>query len=142
MIWKRPFTIESLNAFSQNTMNEHLDLKFTAFGPDFLQATMPVDHRTMQPYRLLHGGASASLAESVGSCAAILCLSEDSGMVAVGQELNISHLSSARGGLVTATAKPFRIGRSAQVWGIEIVDEAGRLVSVARLTMAVIAQNK
>lgn len=138
MIWKQPFTLETLNQFSENTLIKHLGIEFTAFGDDFLTAKMPVDERTVQPMRLLHGGASAALAETLGSMASILCLEDTNKDTTVGIELNANHLSAAIGGFVYGTARPFRLGRTLQVWGIEIKDEAGKLVCVSRLTIAVV----
>ena len=108
-------------------------------GDDFITAKMPVDHRTVQPFRILHGGASVALAETLGSVAAILCLEPDSKKQVVGVEINANHLSSAREGTwVYGTVKPIRVGRTMQVWNIEIKDEKGKLVCISRLTIAVV----
>ncbi|MEM1219869.1 MAG: hotdog fold thioesterase [Bacteroidota bacterium] len=136
-IWKQPFTLEGLNNTSKNTLVEHLDIEYTDFGPDFLVATMPVDHRTKQPAGLLHGGASVVLAESVGSVASFLCL-ESMEKMAVGLEINATHLRAVRSGLVTAVCRPARVGRSVHVWNIEISDDQGRLSCVSRLTVSII----
>jgi 1,4-dihydroxy-2-naphthoyl-CoA hydrolase len=122
----------------RNTLVEHLGMQLTELGPDFLTATMPVDHRTCQSLRLLHGGASVALAETLGSIAANAALSDRSS-VCVGQEINANHLRAAReGSVVTGTARPFHIGATSHVWGIEIVGERGQLVCVSRITLAVI----
>jgi 1,4-dihydroxy-2-naphthoyl-CoA hydrolase len=97
---------------------------------------MPVDARTMQPFGLLHGGASVALAETLGSLAAYLTL--EPGYHAVGLEINANHIKGVRGGWVIGTARPIHTGRSTQVWQIEIVDEAGDLVCYSRITMAII----
>ena len=110
---------------------------FTEIGEDFVRATMPVDERTRQPYGLLHGGASVALAETLGSTGANMCV-DRSRYLCVGQEINANHVRSARNGLVTGTARPLHIGGSSQVWGIDITNEAGQLVCVSRLTMAVL----
>lgn len=136
MIWKKEFTIEALNA-TQDNMVKHLGIELTAFGDDYMQATMPVDGRTHQPFGLLHGGASVALAESVGSLAGFLCV-EDPKKVVVGQEINANHLRGKRSGLVTATAKPIHIGKTSQVWSIEIKDEKEKMIAISRLTLAVI----
>lgn len=138
MIWKQPFTIETLNIFNANTLGEALGIEFTEFGPDFLTARMPVDNRTVQPMRLLHGGASAALAETLGSVASFLCIEDINKHSAVGVEINANHLSAARNGFVYGTVRPFRLGRSIHVWGIEIKDENGKLICVSRLTIAII----
>lgn len=135
-MFQRPFTIEQLNDLSSNTLMGPLGILFTEAGPDYLRGTMPVDARTHQPYGLLHGGASAALAETLGSTAAGLCVGEGEGVVGI--EINANHLSGVREGLVTGTARPLHVGRSTQVWEIRIEDEAGKLVCISRLTLAVI----
>lgn len=117
---------------------EHLGIVFTEIGADYLRATMPVDQRTHQPYGLLHGGASALLAETLGSTGAMLCVGEGQGVVGI--ELNANHLRGVRDGLVTGTARALHVGRSTQVWDIRIEDARARAVCVARLTLAVIAR--
>jgi 1,4-dihydroxy-2-naphthoyl-CoA hydrolase len=136
-IWNTHESLEDLNNYSRNTMVAHLDIRITAVGDDYLRATMPVDHRTHQPYGLLHGGASVTLAETIGSAAAHLAA--PAGSKVVGLEINANHLRGVRKGMVTGTARPLRIGRTTQVWDIRIVDEEERPVCVSRLTMAVLA---
>jgi 1,4-dihydroxy-2-naphthoyl-CoA hydrolase len=108
-------------------------------GEDFLQGSMPVDHRTHQPQRLLHGGASVALAETLGSTGAALCV-DSSRYQCVGLEINANHVRGARGGSVIGTARPVHIGRTTQVWVIDIHDEASKLICTSRLTVAVIAR--
>jgi 1,4-dihydroxy-2-naphthoyl-CoA hydrolase len=115
-----------------------LGIVFTEVGPDYLRATMPVDARTRQPYGLLHGGASVLLAETLGSSAGMHCV--DEGSIVVGIEINANHLRGVREGTVTGTARPLHLGRSTQVWEIRIEDDAGHLVCVSRLTLAVVAR--
>lgn len=136
-IWHAPLDLAALNAASEGTAMRHLGIAFTAFGPDWIEATMPVDHRTMQPFQLLHGGASVLLAETLGSMAANACL-DSSRHVSVGQEINANHVRGVRGGLVTGRATPLHRGRTSQVWEIRIVDEQGKLCCISRITMAVI----
>lgn len=140
-IWKQAFTLEALNASSKNTLVEHLGIEFTDFGPDFLEATMPVDQRTIQPAGLLHGGANVSLAETVGSVASYLCIDPATSM-AVGLEINANHLKAVRQGHVTAHCKPIKIGRSIHVWNIEISNDQGELSCVSRLTMSILDRKK
>ncbi len=140
-IWKQSFTIDTLNTISQRTLVENLGIEFTDFGDDFLTAKMPVDDRTVQPMRLLHGGASAALAETLGSVASVLCLEDTNQAMPVGVELNANHLRSATKGYVYGTTRPFRLGRNLHVWGIEIVDEDGKLICVSRLTIAIVPRN-
>ena len=134
-IWRDLRTMEELNAPGA-TLTTHLDIKVIEIGADYLRGTMPVDPRTLQPYGLLHGGASVALAETLGSMAASMCV--DPGYIAVGQEINANHVRSARSGLVTGTTRPVHIGGRTHVWTIDIVDDAGKLVCISRLTMAVI----
>ena len=134
--FRRPLDLDALNAMSQGTAMEPLGIVFTEIGPDYLRATMPVDARTHQPYGLLHGGASALLAETVGSTAGMLAVEEGKGCVGI--EINANHLRAVRGGTVTATARPLHVGRQTQVWDIRIEDGDARLVCVSRLTLAVI----
>ena len=136
MMFRRQTTLEQLNALSRNTLMEPLGIVFTELGADFIRATMPVDARTHQPYGLLHGGASAALAETLGSTAAGLCVGEDEGVVGI--EINANHLRGVREGVVTGTARPLHVGRSTQVWEMRIEDAAGELVCISRLTLAVI----
>ena len=135
-IWRTTATPEELNERGSRTMPGFLGIRVTEIGPDFLRATMPVTERTHQPYGVLHGGASVALAETVGSLAAMLCV--DPNYLVLGQDINANHLRSISSGLVTATARPFHLGRSSHVWHIEIRDEQERLVCVSRLTMAVV----
>ena len=135
-IWRRLQTLETLNTLGAGTMARPLGIVFTEIGEDFIRGTMPVDDRTRQPLGLLHGGASVALAETLGSTGANLCV--DDSRLCLGQEINANHVRSARTGTVTGTARPLHIGGRSQVWGIDIVDEAGALVCISRLTMAVI----
>ena len=141
MIWKTEFTLEGLNNINSESMVDHVGIKFTEIGDDYLTATMPVDHRTKQPMGLLHGGASVVLAESLGSVAGLMCV-DGQEFTTVGVEINANHLKSVTSGIVTGTAKPVRIGRTMQVWNIEIKNEAGQLTCVSRFTLMVIPIRK
>lgn len=136
-IWKQDTDLTRLNSWSANTLMEALGIRITAVGDDWLQGTMPVDRRTHQPYGLLHGGASVALAETLGSTAAMLTL-DASKERAVGLDINANHVRGVLSGTVTGTARPLHTGRSTQVWEIRIEDEAGKLVCISRLTMAVV----
>lgn len=137
-IWfKKDLQVSDLQPLGKNTMGEHLGMVFTEVGPDYLKATMPVDHRTKQPYGLLHGGASVALAETLGSVGAALVV-DHAKFICVGQEINANHLRSVRDGLVTGIAKPIHIGASSQVWETRIYDEREKLVCISRLTVAVL----
>ncbi|MEO0731342.1 MAG: hotdog fold thioesterase [Bacteroidota bacterium] len=141
MIWTTPPTLDGLNQMGQNTLGSTLGIRFTEVGDDYLVAEMPVDERTVQPMRMLHGGASCVLAETMGSVAGMLCVPTPGQDYVVGTEINASHLRGVReGGMVTGRVTAHRIGRSVQVWNIEIKDARGRLVCVSRLTCQVIRQ--
>ena len=129
--------LQKMNDFQKNTITEVLGIEITDFGPDYFCGKMPVDHRTVQPYGLLHGGASAVLAESLGSIAGGMKVNRDTQTV-VGVEINCNHLRSARDGWVYGKATPVKIGRKIHVWNIEIKNEDDKLVAVSRLTLAVI----
>lgn len=135
-IWKMNATPAQATERGENTMSDHLGIAFTEVGDDYICATMPVDDRNKQPLGIMHGGASCVLAETVGSTGANLCVEAD--YYCVGLDINTNHIRAIRSGLVTAKAKPFHLGKSTQVWGIEIRDESDKLVSVTRLTMAVL----
>jgi 1,4-dihydroxy-2-naphthoyl-CoA hydrolase len=136
-IWFSDVKLEHIVNRGADTLVDHLGIRLIEVGEDYLRATMPVDNRTRQVMGVLHGGASAALAETVGSFAANMCV-DHTRFACVGQEINANHLRPVPGGLVTATARPFHIGTRSQVWHIEIHDERQRLVCVSRLTMAVI----
>lgn len=137
MIWKQSITdISVLNALGKNTIGEVIGIAFTEIGDDFIKATMPVDHRTKQPFGLLHGGASCVLAETLGSVASALVV-DPLKQKCVGLEINANHIRAVRDGVVTATAKPLHLGATTHVWDIRITDAQERLVCVSRLTVAV-----
>ena len=135
-IWTEPLTLDKLNAWNQGCAVSHLGIEFTEIGDDFLRARVPVDARTKQPYGLLHGGVSVVLAETLGSVgAACAC---PAGHRAVGLDINANHLRAATQGWVTGTARPEHIGKTTHVWQIDMVNEAGELTCVSRITMAIL----
>jgi 1,4-dihydroxy-2-naphthoyl-CoA hydrolase len=136
-IWKRPITVEGLTAIHKDTAVERLGIEFLEVGDDFIRARVPVDGRTKQPYGLLHGGVSVVLAETLGSCGAASCAPE--GYRAVGLDINANHLRGATHGWVTGITRPVHVGRTTQVWQIDLTNEAGELTCVSRITMAVLA---
>ena len=137
-IWfKKSLKLADLEPFTPGTMAEHLGMEWMEIGDDFIKIRMPVDHRTKQPYGLLHGGASCALAETVGSVAAHLVI-DSSKFVCVGLEINANHVRSARQGFVTGIATALHVGSTTHVWDIKIYDEVNRLVCISRLTMAVL----
>jgi 1,4-dihydroxy-2-naphthoyl-CoA hydrolase len=136
VIWKQPVSVEVLTAGAANTAVSHLGIEFLEVGDDFIRARVPVDHRTVQPYRLLHGGVSVVLAETLGSCGA--AYAAPVGHRVVGLDINANHLKSASSGWVTGITRPVHIGRTTHVWAIELTNDAGELVCVSRITMAVL----
>lgn len=135
-IFKRRMTVEDLNRNHLGTMCEHIGLEITEVGPDFLRGRMPVDGRTRQPMGILHGGASVVLAETLGSVSAFMCT--EPGMAAVGLDINANHIRSTRDGWVHGHCTPVHVGRTTQVWQIDIRDDQGRITCASRITMAVI----
>ncbi|HEY0229754.1 MAG TPA: hotdog fold thioesterase [Dokdonella sp.] len=136
-LWKSPIDLDRINAWNRNTLVEHLGMRVTEIGEDFVRGTMPVDARTHQPFGLLHGGASVALAESLGSLAGNLCI-DSASQLAVGLDINANHVRGVTSGVVTGTARPLHLGRTTQVWEIRIEDEQARLVCISRLTVAVV----
>ena len=136
-IWRSLQTVADLNGNAAGTLIANLGILFTEIGDDFVRGTMPVDARTVQPYGLLHGGASVALAETLGSMGAAMCVDAAEYQVG-GQEINANHVRAARSGLVTGTARAVHLGGRTHVWSIEIVNDAQKLVCISRITMAVI----
>lgn len=136
-IWQIDINLPLLAARGKNTMIEHLGIEFTEIGDDYLIARMPVDNRTRQPLGIMHGGGSCALAESVGSTAANCCVDINK-FYCVGLEINTNHIRSIREGFVYGKAAPYHLGKSTQVWSIEITDEKKQLISINRLTMMVL----
>ncbi len=138
-IWATRPTSELLNSISENSMAGHLGIEFLQVGSDFIRARMPVDSRTQQPLGVLHGGASATLAESMGSIAGAFCVDFEKKYVA-GLEINCNHVRSVREGFVYGTARPIHLGNSTQIWDIRILDKDDKLICISRLTLAVLEQ--
>ena len=136
-MWFTQCSLSDLHAFVKGNMLEHLGIELTELGNDFIKAKMPVDHRTMQPAGILHGGASVALAESLGSIASTLCV-DFSKYYCVGLDINANHIRPVSDGFVFGTARPLHIGRTTHVWEIKIENAVGKLVCISRITMAVI----
>lgn len=136
-IWTRPVSVEELTRIHLDTAPAHLGIEFLEVGDDFITARVPVDARTKQPYGLLHGGVSVVLAETLGSCGAIYCAPP--GHRVVGLDINANHIRAATSGWVTGKTTPVHVGRSTQVWAIELRNDQGDLTCVSRITMAVLA---
>lgn len=136
-IWKRPISVEELTAIHIGTAVAYLGIEFLEVGDDFIRARVPVDERTRQPYGLLHGGVSVVLAEALGSCGAVYATPD--GYRCVGLDINANHIKGVSGGWVTGITRPVHIGRSTQVWQIDLSNDAGEMSCVSRITMAVLA---
>ncbi len=127
---------KNFESYYKGTIIEHLGIQITEISPISISATMPVDHRTIQPHQILHGGASVVLAETLGSIGSNLCL-DSSKQYAVGLEVNANHLRQAKEGLVAATAKLVHEGRKTHVWNIELFN-LGKIICTSRLTIMVL----
>ncbi|MEQ8880403.1 MAG: hotdog fold thioesterase [Cyclobacteriaceae bacterium] len=136
-MFPKDLSIEALNDLGKGNLTSHLGIEFTEIGKDYLVAKMPVDHRTIQPFGLLHGGATVALAETLGSLAATLTL-DNSKQAAVGLDINANHVRSARDGFVYGKTTPIHVGKRTQVWEIRIENEDKQLISICRITMAII----
>jgi 1,4-dihydroxy-2-naphthoyl-CoA hydrolase len=137
-IWfNKQLSIEQLNGNGKESMSEFLGIEWVELGDNFLSARMPVDHRTKQPYGLLHGGASCVLSETVGSLASAMVI-DPSSFQCVGLEINANHIRSATDGYVTAIASPLHLGKATHVWDVKIYDENQKLICISRLTVAII----
>jgi 1,4-dihydroxy-2-naphthoyl-CoA hydrolase len=135
IIWKNLTTVEQLQERSKNTLIEHLGIEILEIGDDYLKAKMPVDHRTRQTAGILHGGASAVLAETLGSIAAGLCVDRETKAV-VGIEINANHIRPVHDGWVTGVTRPIHVGKATQIWEIKIHNQQEQLVCISRLTLA------
>ncbi|RYY57777.1 MAG: hotdog fold thioesterase [Chitinophagaceae bacterium] len=137
-IWyNKNLSITDLTPLGKNTMGELIGIEWTEVGDNFIKAKMPVDNRTKQPYGLLHGGASCTLAETIGSVASAMVVDHER-FACVGLEINANHVRSAREGYVTGIASPLHLGANTHVWDVRIYDELNKLLCVSRLTVAVI----
>ena len=125
--------LEMCNNISKNTLNETLSIKFIDIGEDFVKAKMPVNKSVHQPDGILHGGATAALAETVGSTAAFVLLKRKD-IIVRGIEISTNHLKSISEGEVIATAKPINLGRTIQLWDIKITNQKDELISISKLT--------
>lgn len=137
-IWfKKDVTLEGISKYGENTMADHLGLKWVEIGDHYLKMSMPVNESTRQPYGFLHGGASCVLAETIGSVGSALVIDLKK-YYCVGLEINANHLRSVTEGTVSAIATPLHLGRSTHVWDIKLYDEQEKLFCVSRLTVAIL----
>jgi 1,4-dihydroxy-2-naphthoyl-CoA hydrolase len=134
-IWKSPITLDQVKERSKDTLMEHLGIEYLEIGEDYLKARMPVDSRTRQTAGILHGGASAALAETLGSIAAAMCIDREKKRI-VGIEINANHIRPVSAGWVTGITTPIHVGTTTQIWEIRIYNEQEKLVCISRLTVA------
>ncbi len=137
MIWFKDYKLSELSKIAEGTMVAHIGIEFVEIGDNFLKAKMPVDNRTIQAAGILHGGASVALAETIGSVAASMTINPDKNYC-VGLEINANHIKSVSSGVVFGTGKPIHLGRSTQIWEIKIRSEEGKLITISRITLAVL----
>jgi 1,4-dihydroxy-2-naphthoyl-CoA hydrolase len=141
-IWfNKELSLDDIKPLGKGTMGEYIGIEWMELGENFIRARMPVDHRTRQPYGLLHGGASCVLSETIGSVASAMVV-DHSKYICVGMEINANHVRSAREGFVTGIATPLHLGSNTHVWDVRIYDELEKLVCVSRLTVAVIPRKE
>mgnify|MGYP000862725375 CR=1 FL=1 len=134
-IWKKAFTLKQLNEMGKHYDYIAIGIEISAYGENWIEAKMPVDHRTTQPFGLLHGGVSVALAETIGSLAGFLCIEE--GQAALGLDINANHLRPVKQGVVIAKAMPISLSKNIHVWQIDIRDEQDKLCCVSRLTLSI-----
>lgn len=138
MIWFTPYTLDDLQQIGRlDGLSRNIGFEMLEVGDDFLMGRIPVDERTKQPFGILHGGASCVLSETLASIAAWMCINPDQRR-AVGLEINANHIRSATEGWITGTCRPVHTGRSTHVWQTEMINDAGKITCVSRMTVAII----
>ena len=137
----KDINIDILNKNSQNSMSGYLGIEITEVGEDYICGKMPVDYRTMQPFGILHGGASVVLAETLGSIGSAYMVDQEK-YRCVGLDINANHIRPIKEGYVYGKAVPVHIGRTTHIWEIKITNKEGKIVNISRLTMAVVSIDK
>ncbi len=140
-IWYGTPNVSELNKLGENNLGGNLGIEFAEIGDDFLVATMPVDHRTKQPFGLLHGGANVALAETLGSVASLLVVNQEL-FIGVGVEINANHIKAVLSGKVRGVCTPLNISGKNHVWDIKIYNEAGELSCVSRFTCTIVPKSR
>ena len=138
-IWYRTPDPALIDAMSKGTIDEHLGIKITQVGDDYLSGTMPADKRSFQPYGIVHGGANVVLAETLGSIAGAHVIDTNS-LLCLGQEVSATHLRPVSSGMVTGTARPIHLGKRSHVWEIRLENDQGKLSCIAKLILAIVAK--
>ena len=139
-IWYRTPDPALIDAMSKGTIDEHLGIRITEVGDDYLTGTMPADKRTFQPYGVVHGGANVVLAETLGSIAGAHVIDTNS-LLCLGQEVSATHLRPVSSGMVTGTARPIHLGKRSHVWEIRLENDQGKLSCIAKLILAIVAKD-
>jgi 1,4-dihydroxy-2-naphthoyl-CoA hydrolase len=140
-IWKKEFTLDGLNEMTKDTAVENLGITITKIGENSIEGEMPVDFRTCQVRKLLHGGASALLVETLGSIGGAMAAKQ--GYTIAGIEINANHVGGISSGYVVGIATAVHIGKTTHVWDVKIHEKGtNRAICVGRLTLAVINLNK
>ena len=139
-IWYKTPDPALIDAMSKGTIDEHLGIKITQVGDDYLSGTMPADKRTFQPYGIVHGGANVVLAESLGSIAGAHVIDTNS-LLCLGQEVSATHLRPVSSGIVTGTARPIHLGKRSHVWEIRLENDQGKLSCIAKLILAIVPKD-
>lgn len=140
-IWHNAPTLDQINRLNTGTLGEFMEINFTEIGPDFIAATMPVNHKTKQPFGLLHGGASVALAETLGSVASWCAVNRDV-FIGVGIEINANHLKAVQNGTVKGVCKAIHVGGKNHVWDIRIYNDGNELCCISRFTCTIVAKNR
>lgn len=140
-IWYEATDLSYINSLGTGNLGETLGIRFSDIGPDFIAATMPVDHRTKQPFGLLHGGANVALAETLGSVASLLAVNREL-FIGVGVEINANHIKAVFSGLVKGVCTPLNLSGKNHVWDIKIYNEAGELTCVSRFTCSIVPKSR
>ncbi len=140
-IWFKPYILKDIQWMQNGNMCEAIGIEITEITTDSVKGKMPVDHRTVQPMKILHGGASVALAETLGSVASNLIV-DITKYACVGLDINANHIRPARSGFVYGEAKAIHLGKKTHIWSIEIKNEENKLVCISRITMAIIELEK
>ena len=139
-IWYQTPDPALIDAMSEGTIDEHLGIKITQVGDDYLSGTMPADKRTFQPYGIVHGGANVVLAETLGSIAGAHVIDTNS-LLCLGQEVSATHLRPVSSGMITGTARPIHLGKRSHVWEIRLENDQGKLSCIAKLILAIVPKD-
>ena len=139
-IWFKDYDLSDYSSLAKDTMMDHMGMELTERGEDFISGKIPIDHRTVQPMRILHGGASVALAESLGSMASYMIIDPET-HICVGQSIQANHIRPGLSGYAHGKASIIHKGRTSHIWSIDITNDEGKLLCICRLTMAILERN-